>query len=58
MSNYLYYPNLYRKITLCGKVCQLVAAGWLFSPGILVSATNKTGRHDITELLLKVMLAP
>jgi hypothetical protein len=49
---------LYRKITLYGKVCQLVAAGWLFSPGILVSSTNTTGRHDITELLLKVMLAP
>jgi hypothetical protein len=58
MSNYLHYPNLYRTITLCGKVCQWVAAGWLFSPGILVSATNKTGRQDITELLLKVMLAP
>jgi hypothetical protein len=27
-----------------------------FSPGTLVSSTNKTGRHDITEILLKVAL--
>jgi hypothetical protein len=27
-----------------------------FSPGPLVSTTNKTGRHDITEMLLKVAL--
>ena len=36
--------------TLCDKVCQ-----W-FSPGTLVSSTNKTDRHDITEILLKVAL--
>jgi hypothetical protein len=34
--------------TLCDKVCQ-----WL-SPG---TSTNKTDRHDITEILLKVALA-
>jgi hypothetical protein len=34
--------------TLCDKVCQC----W-FSP---VSFTNKTDRHDITEILLKVAL--
>jgi predicted component of type VI protein secretion system len=28
----------------------------LFSPGTPVSFTNKTNRHDITELLLKVVL--
>jgi hypothetical protein len=28
----------------------------LFSPGTLVSSTNKTDRHDITEILLKVEL--
>jgi hypothetical protein len=28
----------------------------LFSPGIPVSSTNKTDRHDITEVLLKVAL--
>ena len=32
------------------------ATGWWFSPGIPVSGTNKTARHDITEILLKVAL--
>ena len=36
--------------TLCVKVCQ-----WI-SPGSQVSSTNKTDRHDITEILLKVVL--
>jgi hypothetical protein len=31
-------------------------AGQWFSPGTLVSSTNKTDRHDITEILLKVAL--
>ena len=30
--------------------------GRWFSPGIPVSSTNKTDRHDITEKLLKVVL--
>jgi len=30
--------------------------GWWFSPGTLVSSINKTGHHDITEILLKVAL--
>ena len=30
----------------------------VFSPGTPVSATNKTDRHDITEILLKVALNP
>ena len=42
--------------TLCDKVSQWLVAGWWFSPGTLVSSTNKTDRHDITELLLKVAL--
>ena len=37
-------------ITLCDKVCQ-----W-FSLGTRVSSTNKTDRHDITEIFLKVAL--
>ena len=41
---------------VCDKVCQLLAAGQWFSLGILVSSTNKTDRHDITEILLKVVL--
>jgi len=28
--------------------------GWWFSPGTPVSSTNKTDRHDIAEILLKV----
>jgi hypothetical protein len=31
----------------------LLAHGWWFSPA---SSTNKTGRHDIAEILLKVAL--
>ena len=42
--------------TLCGKVCLLLAAGWWFSPGTPVSFTNKTERHEITEILLNVAL--
>ena len=30
--------------------------GRWFSPGTLASSTNKTGRHDITGILLKVVL--
>ena len=33
-----------------------LAIGWRFSPGSLVFSTNKTDRHDITEILLKVAL--
>jgi hypothetical protein len=32
-----------------------VTGRW-FSPGTLVSSTNKTDHHDITEILLKVAL--
>ena len=39
-----------RCTTLCDKVCQ-----WL-SQGPLVSSTNITDHHDITEILLKVAL--
>jgi hypothetical protein len=38
------------------KSFQRLAVGWWFSPGTLVSSTNKTGRQDITEILLKVAL--
>jgi hypothetical protein len=34
---------------------QLATGRW-FSPGTLVSSTNKTDSHDITEILLKVAL--
>jgi hypothetical protein len=39
--------------TFCFKACQILVAGWWFSPGTQVSSTNKTDRHDITEILLK-----
>ena len=42
--------------TLCDKVCQVLVTGWWFSPCTLVSSTNKTDHHDITEILLKVAL--
>jgi hypothetical protein len=38
------------------KVYQLFAHGWWFSPGTPASSTTKTGRHDIAEILLKVVL--
>ena len=41
--------------TLCDKVCQQFATGPWFSPGTPVSSTNKTDRHDITEILLKAL---
>ena len=42
--------------SLCDKVCQWLATGRWFSPGTPVSFTNKTDRHDINEILLKVVL--
>jgi len=45
-----------RCTTLCDKVCQWLTTGRWFSPGTPVSSTNKTDRHDIAEILLKVAL--
>ena len=42
--------------TLWEKVCQLFATGRWFFAGTLVSSTNKTDRHDMAEILLKVAL--
>jgi hypothetical protein len=36
----------------------LLAHGQWFSPGTPASSTIKTGRHDISEILLKVALTP
>ena len=52
-------PCLWRGVldtTLCDKVCQWFTTGRLFSPGTPVSSTNKSDRHDIAEILLKVAL--
>jgi hypothetical protein len=45
-----------RCTTLCYKVCQWLATGRWFSLGPQVSSTNKTDRHYITGILLKVAL--
>ena len=42
--------------TLCCKVYDLRQIGG-FLRGTAVSSTNKTDRHDITEILLKVALS-
>jgi hypothetical protein len=42
--------------TLCDNVCQLLATGRWFSTATLVFSTNKTHRHDMAEILLKVVL--
>ena len=42
--------------TLNDKVCHWLTTGLWFSPGTLVSSTNKTDCHNITEILLKVAL--
>ena len=42
--------------TLCDKVCQWLSTGRWFSPCTPVSSTNKTDRHNITEILLEVAL--
>ena len=38
------------------NVYQLLAKGRWFSPGTPASSTTKYGRHDITEILLKVAI--
>jgi hypothetical protein len=43
-------------LTLCDKVCQWLVTGRWFSPGTPVSSINKTNRHDLTDILLKVVL--
>ena len=42
--------------TLGDKVWHWLATSRWFSPDTPVSSTNKTDRHDITEILLKVVL--
>ena len=47
-----YFETFYVQFVLTSS-CQLFATGQWFSP---VSPSNKTDRHDITEILLKVAL--
>ena len=55
-NKYIYETSACVRYTLCDKVCQWLATGRWFSPGTLVSSTNKTYHHDRTEILLKVAL--
>jgi hypothetical protein len=41
----------------CDTVYQLLAHGRWFSPVTPASSTTKTGRHDIADILLKVVLS-
>jgi len=52
-----YEKGCTRLAAACDKVNQLLAHGWLFSPGTPASSTTKTGRHDIAEILLKMALS-
>jgi hypothetical protein len=53
----IYYLDYSNKIAdACDKVYQLLAHGRWISPGTPDSSTTKTGRHAISEILLKVAL--
>jgi hypothetical protein len=39
--------------TLYDKVCHWLGTSLLYSPGPLVSSTNKTDHHDMTEILFE-----
>ena len=41
---------------LCDKVCQWLKSGGWLSLGTPVSPIIKTDRHDLTDILLKVVL--
>ena len=51
-----YKKGCTRLSTASDKVYQLLVQGRWFSPGTPASSTTKTGRHDIAEILLKVVL--
>ena len=55
MSSNPVHSEVYSTI-LCDKVCQWLATGRWFSPGTLVSSTNKTDCQNITEILSRVVL--
>jgi hypothetical protein len=49
-----YTKGCTRLATASDNVYQLLVRGRWFSPGTPASSITKTGRHDITEILLKV----
>ena len=52
----VYEPRSWRGV-LNTTYCQWLATGRWISPGPLVSSINKTDRHDIIEILLKMALS-
>ena len=52
----IYKKGCTRLAAASDKVYKLLAHGRWFSLGTPASATTKTGRHDIAEILLKVAL--
>jgi hypothetical protein len=52
----IYKKGCIRLAAASNNAYQLLAYGRWFSPGIPASSTFKTGRHDIAEILLKVVL--
>ena len=57
-SNDVHGEVVFDITTLCDKVCQWLVTDQWFYLGTMVSSINKTDRHDITEILLKVALNP
>ena len=58
MPRFVDYKKEYTQLAAASdKVYQLLPHGRWFSPGTPVSPTTKTGRHDISEMLLNVALS-
>ena len=57
-SRFVNYKKRCTRFTAASDIVyQLLAHGLWFSPGTTASSTTKTGRHDIAEILLKVVLS-
>ena len=55
-AGFVHYKKGCTRLATASDVYQLLAHGWLFSPGTPASSTTKTGGHDVAEILLKVAL--
>ena len=51
-----WYTLVHIRGPLTVRSSQLLATGLCFSPGTPIFPANKTDRHDITEILLKMAL--
>jgi hypothetical protein len=57
LIQYAVFQSRCIRYKLCDNIGQWLAADlWFFSPGTLVTSTNKTDRYDTTEILLNVVL--